>query len=171
MRDRSFHDILLKKIQQQEARPKSPAFECRIVVAEATTIPLTPSLSLSLEQKIKQTFSVASKYARKISEAPRPIFTPVPVAPNEHQFLKKNLTPETQKQWQIFEEMVGLSLGEKTTSAIVRSTFRHFIKRIHPDLNKGAVKYNFSELVKARDLFLKTLELNKIMTEPSARKL
>jgi hypothetical protein len=166
MRERSFHDILLKKIQQQEARPKSPAFESRNFVAEAVMTPLTPSLSLSLEQKIKQTFSVASKYARKISETPRPTFTPVPVEPQEHWFLKKDLTPETQKQWQLFEEMVGLSLGEKTTGAIVRSTFRQFVKRIHPDLNKGAVKYNFSQLVKARDFFLKTLELNKNETAP-----
>ena len=164
MRERSFHDILLKKIQQQEVRPKSPTFETRIFVAEAVTIPLTPSLSLSLEQKIKQTFSVASKYARKISETPRPTYALVPVKPQEHWVLKKDLTPETQKQWQLFEEMVGLSLGEKTTSAIVRSAFRQFIKRIHPDLNKDAVKYNFSQLVKARDHFLKVLELNKIET-------
>lgn len=166
MRERSFHDILLKKIQQQEARPKSPDFESRIFVAETATIPLTPSLSLSLEQKIKQTFSVGSKYTRKISATPRPTFAPVPVEPQEHWFPKKDLTPETQVQWQLFEEMVGISLGEKTTSAIVRSTFRQFIKRIHPDLNKGTVKYNFSQLTKARDLFLKALELNKIETAP-----
>lgn len=166
MRERSFHDILLNKIKQQEARPKSPVFESRIFVTEAATIPLTPSLSLLLEQKIKQTFSVASKYTRKISETPSPTFKPVSVAPQEHWFLKKDLIPETQKQWQLFEEMVGLSLGEKTTSAIVRSTFRQFLKRIHPDLNKSAVKYNFSQLVKARDLFLKALELNKIQTAP-----
>ena len=166
MRERSFHDILLKKIKQQEARPKSPSIESRIFVAEAVTIPLTLSFSLSLEQKIKQTFSVASKYARKISAAPHQTFTPVPVKPQEHWFLKKDLTLESQKQWLLFEEMVGLSLGEKTTSAIVRSTFRQFVKRIHPDLNKGAVKYNFSQLVKARDLFLKVLELNKIETTP-----
>lgn len=166
MRERSFHDILLKKIQQQEARPKSPAFEARIFVAEAVTIPLTPSLSLSLEQKIKQTFSVASKYTRKISETPHPTSTHVAVEPQEHWYLIKDLPPETQKQWQLFEEMVGLSLGEKTTSAIVRSTFRQFVKRIHPDLNKGAAKYNFSQLVKAKDLFLKGLELNKIETAP-----
>ncbi len=166
MRERSFHDILLKKIQQQETRPTSPVFKPRIVVAESATMPLTPSLSLSLEQKIKQTFSVASKYAKKVSETPRPTFTPVPVEPQEHWFVKKDLTPEIQNQWQLFEEMVGLSLGEKTTSAIIRSTFRQFIKRIHPDLNKAAVKYNFAQLVKTKDLFLKALELNKIETAP-----
>jgi hypothetical protein len=166
MRERSFHDILLKKIQQQEARPKSTVFESRFFVAEAATIPLTPSLSLSLEQKIKQTFSVASKYTRKISKTPRPTSTNAPVEPQEHWYLKKDLPPETQKQWQSFEEMVGLSLGEKTTSAIVRSTFRQFVKRIRPDLNKSSAKYNFSQLVKAKDLFLKALELNKVETAP-----
>lgn len=76
-----------------------------------------------------------------------------------HKKVQKNtLNEEAQQKWNLFEKMIGKSLGIETSRIEASSLFRKFIKTIHPDLNQEKQSYNFANFVKIKNEFIKILE-------------
>lgn len=84
--------------------------------------------------------------------------------------LKSSLNDEEKSKWNLFEKMIGESLGEQVYRTQVTSAFRTFVKKIHPDLSEDNKKYNFATFVKIKNEFIQILEQKtKASSETTAK--
>lgn len=154
MKKQSFHDILIEKMGPPPApavNEPTPAYEIFDNMTPLFHIHVQPSQRLATKaypvSKIKKT------------PAPTPIVTP-PV-PQEFALLKSTLSEDEISVWNLFEKTIGKNFETQITRSQVKSAFRTFAKRHHPDVASASSDVNFAFVVKTKNEMLKLLDKNK----------
>jgi hypothetical protein len=167
MKNESFYDILVKKIQTDSVTSPSPQSHPSIRSLNeekiATDILWSSLFTETIQAKLKVTRPKTKKRSVETTFIDRQVKNqneenkPAPVV-IERWVTKSSLDEDGISKWNLFEKTVGLSLGEKTHPAMARSVFRQFLKKVHPDLSGEKATHNFSTLVKIKDEFICVLD-------------
>lgn len=152
MRERSFHDIFLEKLEGQKSTTVTEPSLDYLKFALHQPLPFIEKAKPKPAPVPNSTFSRDSIVAPAKKKEP----PPPPIA--EKWIYKKDLPVPAQQAWEKFEKMLDLNFHGQTSRRLAMASFRRFIRSVHPDINRKACGHDFSKYVEIKDELMKYLK-------------
>lgn len=149
MRERSFHDIFLEKLEGLKPQTVSEPSLDFLKFALHQPLPFIEKAKPKPPPPPPTSFhreSVAVPLKKKEPLAP-------PVV--EKWIYKKDLSEQGQQAWEKFEKMLGISFHGQTSKRLAMASFRRFIRSVHPDTSRLSGSHDFSNYVEIKDALMK----------------
>ncbi len=167
MKKVTFEDILKEKMQLLPPEPPPASY------SSEPYFDISPLFQVSL--------NIPKHWPARTYKAATPAFhaetppTPTvprtvqkPQRPPEAKIFKAVLNENEQSQWNLFEMTMGCDFGEAVTLSQLKSAFRNFAKKNHPDMSASCDAKYFALGVKIKNELIAVLQ-NHIKTSAALR--